>query len=424
MWSTLAVVVSGVVLVSSAPLPGPRLVEVATLDASTIVSTRVAGTRLFVVVPGAIPQLMAVRLADGGRLWQSPVAGDLGMVAIDVVGDTVLVSAVDPLARGPRTQALDVDTGRELWRSDLPRLTGVGVPGLVLVAAPLDKDGRPDPSLQGARLDASAPLPLLVRALDARTGRPVWSYQVPAGWRTVLGYDPSGGDPVDLFVVVAPGGRASAVDLASGRVRAAATTPLDPASAADGNHPEQRLALIGDQLLVGYLRQGQPTVTVYRARTLTPQWTGRVATLDLDGTRCPPLLCLHDRYGVRAVVPTTGVVVWTANGAAWFGLVDRWLYDEPQPFQPGSARLIDPATTHTVLDLGRWRLAAQNPGQPPLFELVEESGRSWLGLLAPGPRIQALGAVTDLPQNTCDVGTGYLACMTTAHQLRIWHYRP
>jgi hypothetical protein len=86
--------------------------------------------------------------------------------------------------------------------------------------------------------------------------------------------------------------------------------------------------------------------------------------------------------------------------------------------------LADPVTDRTVLDLGRWRLSTQTPGRPPLFAWVErDSGITWLGLLTPGPRIQVLGAVTGLAQNTCGLGESYLACMTTTHQLRIWRYR-
>jgi len=67
--------------------------------------------------------------------------------------------------------------------------------------------------------------------------------------------------------------------------------------------------------------------------------------------------------------------------------------------------------------------AILNVDRQTFKELVEESGRIWLGLLVPGPRIQALGAVRGMAQDTCEVGAGYLACMTTAAQLRIWRYR-
>jgi outer membrane protein assembly factor BamB len=429
MGLTLVVVISCTMLVSSAAVPGARLVEVATLDASTIISQRVAGTRLFVLVPNATAQLMAVRLADGGKLWQASIAVNLRAADIDVVDDTVLVIG-DTSAGGVGIQAFDAATGRQLWRSDLPRLPGVRMPGTVLVAAPLDQDGRPVPSRQGPGIDASSPLPLLLRALDVRTGRPVWSYQAPAGWWIVLDYDAAGVERADRFVVVAPGGKASAVDLASGRVTATAVIPVDPGGPPDSNQLAQ-LAVFGDQFLVGYLSQGQPTLTAYRTHTLTPQWTTSVATLDLALTPCAPLLCFDDAgHGIQAVAPTTGAVVWTGTDPGWYGAVDQWLYNTPQLFQSGPTRLIAPATGRTVLDLGRWRLAAQDPGQRPLFELVEHSGRIWLGILAPGPRIQPLGTVADLPEVIppqgplpCDVSTGFLACMTIHHQLRIWHFQ-
>jgi outer membrane protein assembly factor BamB len=328
-----------------------------------------------------------------------------------------------------RIHALDVHTGRLLWRSDLPRLVRSGQRGTVLVAAPLDKDGRPVPSAQGPSIESFAESPRLVRALDAATGRAIWTYQVPAGWRAVLGDDPSGADTSDRFVVVAPTGQAHAVDLASGRVQATATIAVDPSGTADRNQRGQAV-LHGNQLLVTHLRQGRPSLTAYGTDTLSPQWTAEISTLTTDVSRCLQLLCLRDSREVHAVMPTTGTKVWTANGLTRYSVVDRWLYEAPPFNQPGSARLVDPATARTLLDLGRWRFAAQDPGQPPLFELVEQSSRIWLGLLVPGPRIRPLGTVTGISEAVppygpppCHAGTGYLFCTTTTQQLRIWHFR-
>jgi len=401
-------------LVSSTALPAARLVETATIGNLPVVTERVAGARLFVLggagdgAGDGAARLTAFRLADGGRLWQTPVAVNPA-ARVEVVGDTVLLTA-------DGTVALDAGSGRLLWRSDLPRVSMAVRDGRVLVAALLD---RPDPA--GPSLSIHAPL--LLRALNLRTGQPVWSYQVPGGWLTALPADPADTDPPDRFVVIAPDGQASAVDLATGAVRANATIPVTQA-ALDENTAGPWLALLGNQLVVGYLRQGNPALTVYRTDTLAPQWTVTVPTLNVAANRCAPLLCLSDTRGVRAVAAATGTGVWARNGTAWFGVVDGWLYDAPQPFQPGSARLVDPVTTRTVLDLGRWRLSTQTPGQPPLFEWVEkDSGRIWLGLLTAGPRIQVLGAVTGLPQDTCDLDGSYVACVTTTQQVRIWRYR-
>jgi hypothetical protein len=409
----LATAVCATALVSSTALPDARLVEITTLGESSVVTEQVAGASLFTLTPGdGAARLTAFRLADARRLWQTPLAINLATTSIDVVGDTVLLTS-DQV-----TEAVDAGTGRPLWHSDLPRLPTAVRDGHVLVAAFLDRTdtGPAGPSL-------SIHPPLLMRALNLRTGQPVWSYQVPAGWLTALPDDPSETDPLDRFIVVTPDGQASAVDLATGTPRATATIPVTPAALGD-NTAGPWLALLGGQLVVGYLRQGSPTLTVYRTDTLAAQWTTTVPTLDIGVTRCASLLCLSDVHGVRAVAAATGTAVWTRSGAAWFGLVDGWIYDAPQPFESGSARLVDPVTARTVLDLGRWRLSTQTPGRPPLLEWVEkDSGRIWLALLTPGLRIQVLGAVTDLAQNTCGLGDSYLACMTIAHQLRIWRYR-
>ena len=402
----LATAVCATALVSSTALPAARLVEVATIGDVPVATEQVAGARLFVLAAGdGAARLTAYRLADGGRLWQTPVAVNPA-AGIEVVGDTVLLNA-------DVTVALDAGSGRLLWRSDLPRVSMAVHDGRVLVAALLD---RPDPAAPSLSIHA----PLLVRALNLRTGQPVWSYQVPGGWLTALPADPADADPSDRFVVIAPDGQASAVDLATGAVRANATIPVTQA-ALDENTAGPWLALLGNQLVVGYLRQGSPALTVYRTDTLAPQWTVMVPTLNVAVHRCAPLLCLSDTRGVRGVAAATGTAVWAANGAAWFGQVDGWIYDAPQPSQPGSARLIDPVTEHIVLELGQWRLSAQAPGRPPLFEWVEkDSGRTWLGLLTAGPRIQVLGAVTGLAQDSCGLGDSYLACLTIPRQLRIW----
>jgi outer membrane protein assembly factor BamB len=425
----LAALLSGLALAAAAPLPG-GLVEVAALDVTTIVVEHIAGGRLFVLVPGGGLRLVAYRLSDGRRLWAVPLDVEPGTAGLDVQDSTVLVSSGARLAGKARLVALDAGTGRERWRSDLPRLPGVGRRGAVLVATHLNPDGSPGPSPYGAPIDPLTPPPLLVQALDVGSGRPVWSYRVPAGRWTAFPYDVFGTDAVSGtgsaggFVVVAPDGQASAVDLDTGAVRAAATIAVGTTRQLGGGVAGPVLAVRGDLLVVGYLRDGQPTVAVYRTGTLTRQWTATVRTLNVGVTWCGPVLCLNDEYGFRAVVPDTGRVAWSVTDAGWYGPVDRWLYQAPDPLRPGSAHLVDPATGRSVLDLGRWRLGGQATGQPPLFELVEaESGRIWLGLLGTGPHIRPVGSLTGLAANSCTLGGGYLACLTTTDRLRVWHYR-
>jgi hypothetical protein len=102
-----------------------------------------------------------------------------------------------------------------------------------------------------------------------------------------------------------------------------------------------------------------------------------------------------------------------------------WIYDEPNPIQPDAAALVDPLTQRVVLDLGRWRIPAPSNTGPMLVMLPErQSTRTWLALLTTGPRIDVLGAVTELTQNSsCQLSDAYLSCLTTSAQLRIWRYR-
>lgn len=411
----LSAVVAGATLQSSVPAPGVGLVEVATVEVSTAVDWRVAVDRMFVLMSrGSGPELAAFRLSDGRPLWRTSVAADLGLVAgIQVVGDTVLLGSTQ------RIEALDAASGRRLWRSDGAMVPAAGErEGVVLTATFLDATGfNPSPSA------STTSGPRVVRAINLRTGRPLWSYQVPDGWFVALPDDPPDDDPTDRFVVVDPTGRASTVDLATGAVRTTATIALGSAGQADGKPSGPLLALRGDQLLVGYLRLGHPVVTAYRTDTLTSQWTVTVPTLELSVIRCAPLLCLGGQDETQALAPKSGAVVWVEKDVTWYGLVDHWLYEAAHPFQPDSVRLADPNSGRTVLDLSRWRLSTTAADKPPLLQRDDTaSHRTWLGVLTPGLHIQILGAVAGLPQNSCDLGIDYIACSITSHQVRIWRY--
>jgi hypothetical protein len=77
-----------------------------------------------------------------------------------------------------------------------------------------------------------------------------------------------------------------------------------------------------------------------------------------------------------------------------------------------------------VLHLGDWRIPAPNTGPVLLTAAEAGSTDTWLGLLADGPRIEILGAITAPLQSGCQVGDEHLACLTVNDQLRILRYRP
>jgi outer membrane protein assembly factor BamB len=431
-WRRLAVVLvallCGTVLVAAVPLPGSRLIEVARIDPASVVTMRIKGSMLVAVVLDRGPRLVGYRLADGARRWSVPL--DFGVVDVQVGGqldvvDGVVLLDVASVSATTQTLAVDAESGRELWRSDLPAVFGLGRGDIVVLAGYLNPDGQPaDPVYLGT----TGPwLPLLLQAVDAHTGRPVWTYQVPAGSQTALPADPAGAAPADGLVVISPGGQATVVDLATGARRTSAT--IDATAVLQrglGELPTWRtLGVYGKLLVLVTAGPGRPALAAYQLNTLGPRWTSTISTLNVNVSPCGRWLCMSDGHSIHAIALDTGAPAWTLADAGHFkGWADEWMYDEPYPVDPDDATLVDPLTQQVALHLGRWRIPERSNAGPVLTMLAERhSNRTWLGLVTAGPSVDILGALPELTVNSCEIGDSYLACFTTAGQLRIWRYR-
>jgi hypothetical protein len=431
----LAAVAGG--LVAADPRPAPRLAPVATLNTPPLLSERVLGDTMYAIVSEGDSTLSAFRLADGGRLWTIPLPVSDSASSVEIgERSTILVNSLDPTSHQDRTAAVDAATGNVLWRSTSYRITPVGVGSTALLA-----DNVPTATGSGRRY----------RMVEVRTGRQLWSYDVPAGWTTVLpGDDEDGAGGRSLLVAVSPTGSARSLDLTTGRQIASADIEVGASSAAPAlrqfagplmDRAEQvaaagpSLMLRGDELLVGWDDGVRSMLTGYRADRLAPLWTVEVHSLSLRVDDCGALLCIGESGDVRAIRADTGAVVW--SGTDWPGVVGvlgRWLYtvadiSDSYGSWPGPARLIDPGTGRTSLELGSWRLVSEpdRPGDLALFEYIEQStGKVWLGALggrATGPHVEPLGTVVDPPSGTCDAGPTHIVCLTAADQVRIWRYR-
>ena len=89
--------------------------------------TRMRGTpyimrRKILFVPPGVPctpdppgALVAIDLVSGTKAWETPLAPNLGGPIATAGGLVFLAATVDPFIR-----AFDIDTGRELWRAELP----------------------------------------------------------------------------------------------------------------------------------------------------------------------------------------------------------------------------------------------------------------------------------------------------------------
>jgi outer membrane protein assembly factor BamB len=256
---------------------------------------------LFAVMLRGGPHLVGYRLTDGGERWTVPLTvsgADAQVGPIDVIDGAVLVSMHSSLT-ALRTVAVDAATGRELWHSDLPQLIGGGVSAgsTVLLGAYLNPDGSPGfapyPGTDGPQQ------PLLLHGVEARTGRLVWARQVPAGWRTVLPVDEAGAGPATWFVVVAPSGQATTIDLATGAVQAAAT--IDAVTTNQSDNPAGLVMLFGDQLLLITTRQGRPTLAAYQVTTLGQQWAATLPTTVVFLSWCGRWLCASYLNATHAI---------------------------------------------------------------------------------------------------------------------------
>jgi len=116
-------------------------------------------------------------------------------------------------------------------------------------------------------------------------------------------------------------------------------------------------------------------------------------------------------------------MAWTVTiGPQYLGWVAGWIYYGADPTHPDTAALVDPVTQRVVLRLGHWRMLTSPTGRV-LLTAAAGTNETMLGLLADGPRIEVLGAVTAVLQDGCDVGDGSLACLTINDQLLILDYK-
>lgn len=422
-WRWLAVAVAaaacGTALVAGNPLPGGRLVEVARVDPASVVTMQVAGPMLYAVMAGGGPHLVGYRLADGAQRWSVPLTAggaDAQVDGFDVVDGVVVVTMRIGLA-DVYTVGVDTASGRELWRGDLPRV-GVSAGGTVVLGAYLSPDGSPGAApFPGT---AGPPQPLLLHGVAVRTGRVVWARQVPAGWRAVLPVNEGGAAPATGFVVVDPSGQATTIDLATGGVRAAAaidTVTTDQSNAAG-------VELFGDQLLALTTRQGRPTLTAYQVTTLGQQWAATLPTTQAFLSRCGPWLCAFYLNATHAIDARTGAPAWTmTNSPQPMGWLAGWIYEAADTTHPDAGALIDPVTQRVALHLNAWRISAPTADRVLLTEAAGPND-TWLGLVADGPSIEVLGMVGAQLQDSCQVGDGHLACLTTGGQLLILKYKP
>ncbi|WP_229071299.1 PQQ-binding-like beta-propeller repeat protein [Actinoplanes sp. DH11] len=220
---------------------------------------------------------------------------------------------------GGSTTAIDVWTGRQLWK-----MTGE----VQAVAAA---------SVLLAERDSAGDY-VSVRLVDARTGAQIWRH--PAGRALHVIVKNEGPAPA-LIVMARADGRIAVLRWSDGvllRDRRLPWSAPDPQAGVD-----TYLSTAGDLLLVSRNNPGRTLLTAYRTATLDKVW--EIETYAYPYVQdCGPVLCLVDSSALQGLDPRTGRPVWTRPGDSGGATVAGEHLITSDGTEPPAQRLVDPAT--------------------------------------------------------------------------------
>jgi hypothetical protein len=394
---------------SAAPAASWRLV--ASAPASYGDSFLLSGNRLIVArAPGPTQpgtRLNAYQLPSGRPLWQTPMPSGLSLISAD--NPDVLLVELDSGSetKPPALAALDLGTGRVLWR--LAEATISGYPGpasqhAVLVTTTVEGTDE-------------------LRLTDAHTGRPIWSLALPPD-ATVHPLSP---ERLALWTAT---GLTRVLDERTGRLLVTGQLPTEQSTVAPLLGPN--LYAIGGQLLDLYPLPDGTMITAYGLDTLAFHWQFRLPDQVQFAADCGPVLCLDGDHGLTTIDPVSTQRRWSSSRwalAAAYGPLS--MVTNLEPTGPQQRVLVDTATGRVVLDLrGWWPLHEIVPGRPTLLIAPQQSPNpgAWLGTLAPdttraSPMAFLPGANADNCALDQSAGT-YLACTDRGGPVHVWMNRP
>ncbi len=424
-WLFVLALLPALALTVSARPPTPFR-EVATVPA--------ASNQIFVVTAGTVAVVEAA-LGDSSRVtsyplsggparWTANVPGPVGAL-VPQPGSRVLFAVSAP----GFVAALDLDSGELLW----------SMPGAFLV------DGRDGTGRAVVAVDRT-PASRTVRALDVRTGRPLWSVSLPAPpaaapWILVAGPDGTGPGRV----AVLDGDTLSVLDEASG-ARLASTSAGIPS--ADERHDARvpRLYLLGGRAIVAYEANFHTVLSGYDLDPFALRWSASMPTETSSLSACGPVLCagtgpLGTCFPVRCSAidsylfgldPVTATLRWVSPTWSRTGpplptgtRPTVIVFNREPPGLTARAGIVDPRTGQVLLNLGSWAPVNPAPDTPAILAATEDdSYHSWFAMLRTGGT--ALVPVGRLPVagQACQSAPAYLVCPTLDGRLTVWRYRP
>jgi outer membrane protein assembly factor BamB len=326
-------------------------------------------------------------LGGGSPAWRKTVPGEVR--GLQTLPGTTILLAIATGAEGENQIAfLDGDTGRQLWQ------LGTEISGIYQIAT------------AGMLVTTTEGNTSILKRLDVRTGATLWSHPLEPDSNV------SPATPARV-VIVDPEGHATVLDFADGRVLADATldAPLPGGATAD-------YTADGDRL---YRTVGSASLTAYHLPDLRRLWqdaTGRAGAV----SPCGAYLCGSTESGMSALDPRDGAVRWSVTD--W-----RFAYDSTVLGLPGPDRLVvtdtqdrpkwallDPATGHTIADLGHSILLKTIV----LRTDTERPGRTWVQTLDARAHTRTVGAFDKILPETCAAVPHYLACPTIAGPVVVW----
>ncbi|MCU7725842.1 PQQ-like beta-propeller repeat protein [Actinoplanes sp. KI2] len=306
-------------------------------------------------------------------------------------------------AAEPDTTALSTLTGARMWERPGAVVNIAGSATLLAVDSPRTLSGS------GRRVEGP------VDAIDATTGRTLWSVRVPS--TAVLLGVPGLGDEESRMLLVHDNQTMAVHDLATGRLIASTHIP-----AAD--YAPDNPVVAGGRIVLRHPGAISPEISVYDPVTLKQVWSAPSETA-YEMQACGILVCLSGPDGVHAIDPFSGDTAWVQP--AWHSLTQYGdmivAYADPDGVEP--VGVIDPATGALRTPLAGWRpVTGTGSGDRLVLTRATDNGsRTMVAVARPGdPRPRVLDA---LPQGTgdCQAAPSRLVCRTMYGELVVWAYQ-
>jgi len=222
-------------------------------------------------------RLNAYDVHSGRRLWSTSLSVLTRGGSLVRIGKVAVVTYSSDNVHGDMTNAVDIDTGRVVWRS----------PAWVL-------DARNRTLIM---VDSQSGAPREISAVDPGTGARLWTQTVGASCVDDVGV---------AYVQVCDDGVMRVVDMKTGELRA--QTKLDLGGFVetfDDYQDPPQITQYGNVVLVGHFTQAEPILEAFDASTLRRLWI-RQYDPSTDLVACGPLFCMAGERVALAFDPRTG----------------------------------------------------------------------------------------------------------------------